>query len=122
MILLKSRVNSKASICFSNQIFHFTCCFTLKRVTSLRGPSPRHCACEQYSFFRKQLVRSRAVGSTVFNSTGPKFEAPPSCSIDERVTARPTIANTRYCTREIDKTCIRVFKEVIIQGSISLEC
>ena len=28
----------------SNQIFHYTCCNTPKRVTSWRGPSPRHCA------------------------------------------------------------------------------
>ena len=28
----------------SNQIFHYTRCTTPKRVTSLRGPSPRHCA------------------------------------------------------------------------------
>ena len=28
----------------SNQIFHYIRCNTQKRVTSLRGPSPRHCA------------------------------------------------------------------------------
>ena len=28
----------------SNQIFHYTRCITPKRVTSLRGPSLRHCA------------------------------------------------------------------------------
>ena len=28
----------------SNQIFHYTPCNTLKRVTNWRGPSPRHCA------------------------------------------------------------------------------
>ena len=28
----------------SNQIFHYTRCSMPKRVTSLRGPSPRHCA------------------------------------------------------------------------------
>ena len=28
----------------SNQIFHYTRCKTPKRVTSWRGPSPRHCA------------------------------------------------------------------------------
>ena len=26
------------------QVFHYTCCITPKRVTSWRGPSPRHCA------------------------------------------------------------------------------
>ena len=29
---------------WSNQIFYYTCCITPKRVTSLRGPSPRNCA------------------------------------------------------------------------------
>ena len=28
----------------SNQIFHYTCCITRKRVKFWRGPSPRHCA------------------------------------------------------------------------------
>ena len=32
---------------YSHQIFHYTCCITPKRVTSLRGPSPRHCAWAQ---------------------------------------------------------------------------
>ena len=27
-----------------DQEFHYTCCITPKRVTTLRGPSPRHCA------------------------------------------------------------------------------
>ena len=35
-----------------NQIFHYTCCITPNRVTSLRGPSPRHCDCGQHSSFR----------------------------------------------------------------------
>ena len=28
----------------SNQVFYYTRCITPKRVTSLRGPFPRHCA------------------------------------------------------------------------------
>ena len=39
----------------SNQIFHYTRCITLKRVTSLRGPYPRHCAW-QHSFFRRNVA------------------------------------------------------------------
>ena len=40
----------------SNQIFHYTRCITPKRVTSWRGPSPHHCACGQYSFFRRMIA------------------------------------------------------------------
>ena len=38
-IVQKSRVEK-----FSIQTFHYTSCFTAKRVTNLRGPSTRHCA------------------------------------------------------------------------------
>ena len=40
--------------CRSNQIFHYTCCITLKRVTSLRGPFPRHCARKTQLFLKKR--------------------------------------------------------------------
>ena len=36
----------------SNQIFHYTRCITPKRVTSLRGPSPSHCARATQLFLR----------------------------------------------------------------------
>ena len=39
LILLLKKVQIK-----SNQIYHYTRCNTPKRVTSLRGPSRRHCA------------------------------------------------------------------------------
>ena len=29
---------------FSNQLFHYACCITPKRVTSFQGPFPRHSA------------------------------------------------------------------------------
>ena len=44
------RCNINQSI---NQIFHYTCCITPKRVTSLRGPSPRHCARATQLFLKK---------------------------------------------------------------------
>ena len=46
----------------SNQIFYYTRCTTPKRVTSLWGPSPSHCA-RDYSSFRRNIpaVMSRYV-------------------------------------------------------------
>ena len=47
---------------YSNQIFPYTRCITLKPVTSLRGPSPRHCATapsqhsSQHSSFRRNIA------------------------------------------------------------------
>ena len=40
--------------------------------------------------FEEMSQRWRAVGNTVFDLTGPRFEAQTSRSRDERVTARPT--------------------------------
>ena len=37
-------------------IFHYTRCITPKRATSLRSPSPRHCACGQRSSFRRNVA------------------------------------------------------------------
>ena len=39
-----------------NQIFYYTRCFTPKRVTSWRGPYPRHCTDGQHSSFRRNAV------------------------------------------------------------------
>ena len=41
--LVKLKTSLKACIA-SNQMFHYTRLITPKRVTSWRGPSPRHCA------------------------------------------------------------------------------
>ena len=35
-----------------NRIFYYTRCIT-ERVTNFRGPSPRHCASGQHSFFEE---------------------------------------------------------------------
>ena len=53
----------------ANQIFHYTCCFTPKHVTSLRNLSPRHCACGQHSSFRRNVaaVASRRQHCVRFN-------------------------------------------------------
>ena len=60
-----------------------------KRVTSLRGSSPRHCArATQLAPFEEMSQRWQAVGSTVSNLTCPGFEHLTSHSTDERVTAR----------------------------------
>ena len=58
----------------SNQIFHYTRFITAKRVTSLRGLSPRPCAVATTTFYEEISQRWRAVGNTVFDLTGPRFE------------------------------------------------
>ena len=58
---------------FTNQIFHYTRCNTLKRVTSLRGPSPRHCARVTQLPFEEMLQRRQAVGNNVSDLTSPRF-------------------------------------------------
>ena len=73
------------------QIFHYSRWITPKRVTSWRGPSPRQCArATQLRTFEEMSQRWRAVGSTVSDLTGPRFEPQTSRSRDECVTARPT--------------------------------
>ena len=75
------------------KIFHYTRCKTPERVTSWRGPSPRHCARATQLLSKKMSQRWRAVGNTVSDLTGPRFEPQTSRSRDERVTARPTGLN-----------------------------
>ena len=43
-VITTNWITSKLLYCISNQIFHYTRYITPKRVTSLRGPYPRHCA------------------------------------------------------------------------------
>ena len=50
--------------------------------------------------FEEMSQRWRAVGNTVSDSTGPRFELQTSRSRDERVTARPT---GRFLTRIFNK-------------------
>ena len=59
----------------TNHIFCYTRCITPKRATSLQGPSPRHCAwATELRLFEELLQWWRAVGSTVYNLTGRRFE------------------------------------------------
>ena len=73
-----------------NQIFHYTRCITLKRVTSFRGPSPRHCACGQHNSLRRNVAAVANRWKHCDQLTGPSFEPQTSRSRDKRVTARPT--------------------------------
>ena len=60
----------------------------VKRVTSLRGPSPRHSACRRHSSFQQMSQRWRAVGNTVSYLTGSRFEPQIPRSINKHVTTR----------------------------------
>ena len=63
----------------------------LKCVKSLRGPSSRHCArVTQLATFKELSRQWRAVGNSVINLAGPRFEAQFFLSRDGRLTAQPT--------------------------------
>ena len=53
--------------------------------------------------FEEMLQRWRAVGNTVSDLTGPRFEPQTSRSRDERVTARPTGRFKNLNLNSIDK-------------------
>ena len=57
----------------SNQIFHYTRCNTSKRVTSFRGPSPRHCACGQHCFFRRNVAAIASCWQHCVRFDGPEI-------------------------------------------------
>ena len=73
----------------TNQVFHCTRCITPNRATNLRGPSSSYCA-RATTYFEEMPQRLRAVGNTVSDLTGPRFEPQTSRSKDELVSARPT--------------------------------
>ena len=66
----------------SNQVFHYTRCITLKPVRSL-GAHRRVIAPGNATPF-EMLLRWRAAGKTMSDSTGPKFEPQTSHFRDER--------------------------------------
>ena len=68
---------------------HYTRCNTPKRVTS--GGAHFHviAPANNTAPFEEMSQRWRAVGNTVSDLTGPRFEPLTSRSRDERVTARP---------------------------------
>ena len=81
-----------AVLLVANQIFHYTRCIMSKRVTSLRGPSLRHCAraTQLHATFEEMLQQWPAVGRFELQISDLRFEFEISRSRDERVTARPT--------------------------------
>ena len=75
----------------SYQVFHYTRCNMPKRATILRGPIPSGITLRPGSTaLEEMLKRWRAVGNTVSNFTGLRFELQTSRFRDERVTARAT--------------------------------
>ena len=90
----KEKTNKRTAFpAIKYQIFHYTGCITPKCVTSMQGPSPRHCAqATQLRSFEEKLQQWRAVGDTVFDLTVPRFEPQTYRSRDEHVTARPIVA------------------------------
>ena len=65
----------------------YTRCITQKRVTSLRGPSPRHCTRTTQLLLKKCRRDSKpfAGGNTVSDITGPRYEPQTFRSRDECV-------------------------------------
>ena len=61
---------SRCNTLLTNQIFHYSRYNTLKRVISLRGPSPRH----RGPGNTEMSQQWRAVGNTVSDLTGPRFK------------------------------------------------
>ena len=61
-----------------------------KIVTSLRSPSSASLRPSSTALSEETLQPWRAVGNTMTDLTGPRFEPQTSRSIEERVTARPT--------------------------------
>ena len=61
-----------------------------KCVTSMWGPSLRHCARATLPAVKKCGGGGELIGNTVFDWNGPIFELQTSSSRDERVTAQPS--------------------------------
>ena len=59
----------------------------------------------QHSSFRRNVAAVPAVGKTVSDLTGPRFERPTSCSKEERVIARPTGRCMKLCKCFQRPTC-----------------
>ena len=79
------------------QMFHYTRFITPKRVTSLRGSSPRHCAWATQLFSKKcrSGVESHwqlCLRFDHYDLTGLRFEHHTSRSRDEHITARKNVA------------------------------
>ena len=71
-------------------MFHYTRCITPKRVTSRRGPSPRHCALATQLLSKKCRSGGKPLATVVSDLTSPRFDPQTSRSRDERVAAQLT--------------------------------
>ena len=72
-------------LCYiSHQIFHYTRCLNIRVIAPAGNTAP----------FEETSQRWRAIGNTVSDLTGPRFELQTSPSRDERVTSRPTGRST----------------------------
>ena len=61
--------------------------------------------------FEEMSQRWRAIGNTVSDLTGPRFEPQTSRSRDERVTARPTGRCVTNMLTKIDFDALQIFKK-----------
>ena len=98
-------------LCVSNQIFHYTRCNTPKRVTSLRGPSLRHCAWATQLHAKKRCSGGESLAHCVQFDL-PRFEPQTSRSRDKHVTARPTGRFHVRFTCEKNDFCKRCLMQV----------
>ena len=73
------------------QIFHYVCCITPKRVTSLRGPFLRHCA-GQHSSFRRNVAAAASCRQHCIRFD--QRENWTTCSRNVQLTARLTGCST----------------------------
>ena len=78
---------------YSNQFFNYMCCITPKRVTSLRAHLRLIAPAGNTASFEEMLQRCQAIGNTVSDLTGPRFEPQPSRSRDEHVTTWPRVSS-----------------------------
>ena len=63
---------------------------TPKRISEFAGPNSESLRTSNTAPLEEMLPRWRAVGNTVANLTGSRFEPQTSRSRDERITARPS--------------------------------
>ena len=75
ILFCASDFNCHLTLSNQNQIFLYTRCITLNHVTSLRGPSSRHCA-RATLLFSKKCCSSGEPLATLSDLTGPKIELP----------------------------------------------
>ena len=85
---LKSKSKSKSNLSLYSLYYAEAC-------NELAGPISPSLRPGNTAPFEEMSMRWRAVGNTVSDLTGPRFEPQTSCCRDEHVTARPTGRYTR---------------------------